>query len=123
MVDDPLSEDNGIIGSEIDLLLKNQSLRKVTFSLSNDVNIYTYSEKLHKWTQVRNQFKYVPGEVIMYPKGTTNITDAFVFVWPEIYDSGTPITLRIVAIGHQMINDNKTMDVGAYFDVKLKSLY
>jgi len=119
LIENPVTENIGYIGSEVDLLLVNQSREIVTFLISEDVWIYTYSEKSQEWVVVHNKFEYNASEVKMYPSGTEQINDALVFVWPDIYDKDNPIELRIVAIGHKSINDNETIDVGAYFDIEL----
>jgi len=119
LIKDPLGANYGFLGCEIDLILQNQSSRKVNFDISKDVAIYTYSEKQQKWIQVINKFTYNPGEETINPKGTEDITNTLVFVAPKIFDFNTAITFRVVAIGHLQNNENETTEVGAYYDTKL----
>lgn len=119
LVEYPISKNSGYIGDEVDLILVNQSNTTITFQISKDVSIYAYSEKSQKWLMVENQFKYKAGEHTLQPSGSGLKTDTLVLVWPEIYDYNTPIEIRIVAIGHKNISENKIIDTGAYYDIKL----
>jgi hypothetical protein len=121
LVVDPSGANTGFLGSEIDLLLENQSSKIISYSLQEGTSIYTYSEKYQKWVKLENQIEYEPGEDLLYSKESKDkLTIKGVFVVPKIYDYSTPIIVRIATIGHQT-SDGKP--VGAYYDVKLVPQY
>lgn len=119
LTENPVTKNLGYLGSEVDLLLINNSPEIITFKISEDVNIYTFSETKQEWIEVNNKFEYSASEVIMFPPGIGQIDNSLVFVWPEIYDFSTPIVLRIVAIGHQNYDEKNSIMTGAYYDIEL----
>lgn len=118
LVEDPYAPNVGIIGSEIDLKLLNQSSKLVSYDLSKDVKIFTYTDN-KKWIQLKNIGTYRSVEEKLLPGGVVSITSGLVFVYPEIEDQSKPIIIRVVAIGHSITDDEETKDVGAYFDSRL----
>ena len=122
LIENPVAKNIGYIGSDVNLLLVNQSLETITLQISKDVYLYTYSDRKQKWIEVNNQFEYYASEVTMFPTGTGQIDNALVFVWPEIYDFTTPINLRVVTIGHVKNGEIDSIKSGAYFDIDLVPL-
>ena len=122
LTENPVAKNIGYLGSEVDLILVNQSDEIITFQISEDIGLYTYSDVKQKWVELNNQFEYSASEVIMFPPGTGKIDSALVFVWPEIYDLTTPLKIRIVTIGHVKNDNNDGIDTGAYFDIDLVPL-
>lgn len=121
--EDPIMINYGFIGSEVNLLLVNNSNNQVSFSISKDVDILFYSKKRNKWIEVINNYTYEDNSVIMYPKGGNNLFDAQVYIWPEIYNTHEPIEIRIVAFGHRLENNDQYIineqTIGAYYDIEL----
>jgi len=122
LTENPVAKNIGYLGSDVDLILVNQSSETITFQISKDVYLYTYSDRKQKWIEVNNKFEYNSSEVIMFPPGSGQIDNALVFVWPEIYDFTTPINLRIVTIGHVKNDEIDSIKTGAYFDIDLVPL-
>lgn len=109
-----------LIGSDVNLVLKNYSDQKIEFSISKNLEILCYLQAKKRWVSINNKMKYYGPSVILNPQGTNGITDALVNTWPEILNPQESITLRIVTIG-QVINGAYIGDeVGAYLDVTLQ---
>lgn len=115
--EDPSAPNNHLIGSEVDLILKNLSNREIEFSISDNLTIYRYDDEAKKWLKIYNRFSYHGLIQVLPPKGTPGISDAYALSWPNLVDHGSPIQIRIVAIG-SYVDDYKHL-IGDYYDVTL----
>jgi hypothetical protein len=115
--EDPSAPNNHIIGSEVDLVLYNFSDEEIEFSISTDLDIYQYDLEKNNWKQIENLFNYRGPSQILPPMGSPGITDAFALSWPNLIDNGTPIQIRIVAIG--TVVEDKNLRIGDYYDIEL----
>jgi hypothetical protein len=116
--EDPFSTNMKVIGSEVDLVLVNQSDEQIEFYISDNLDIYYYNELTGQWKNIENKMSYYGGGTIMQPKGSNEITDALAFCWPNLIDNGKPIQIRIVALANTISNTIEKR-VGAYFDIIL----
>ncbi len=122
LVEDPLAPNNGYIGSEIDLVLQNESTNEISINKAKDIQLFTYSYKQNKWIKLNNKFSYSSGEEILYSEAENKISSALVPVWPEVYDFNTSLSVRVVVLGYSKQIGGTLINVGAYYDTTLVPL-
>ena len=119
--EDPFAPNMKLIGSDVNLVLKNKSQKTFLFSLSNDLYIFRFNNETNKWQQLDNQMTYYEDGTIIHPVDSKEFTDALVFSWPYIIDNGEPVEIRIVTIATDITESESNNKIGTYFDIKLDS--
>jgi len=122
LVEDPLAPNNGYLGSEIDLVLQNESTSQISINLSKDIQLLTYSDKQKKWIKLTNKFSISSGEEILYSVVENKISNTLVPVWPEVDDFNTSLSVRVVVLGYSKQIGGTVKNVGAYYDTTLVPL-
>lgn len=119
--EDPFAPNNFLIGSEVDLILYNQSDQVLEFSIADSIFIFQFDEKSHKWNEIDNEFNYHGPSIQMQPKDTGGISDALIPVWPKITDAEKPVKLRIVVLSRALTQEMDDRWYGAYYDFILSN--
>jgi hypothetical protein len=100
-------------GGDLDILVNNLSDEAVIFPENYGLKLFTNEN--NKWVEVPNN-SYNAGVSFRLPPQKEYPLGALVSVLPYIAGLETPVTIRVIVIGHQ---EKSNLQVGAYLDIKI----